>query len=131
MVVHSYHSNTHRLRLQYTHDFFSCLIKEIKYLRHLCERLRWRWLSSFTCHNFLGFLFVLILYFSLLLQIVTSYHSKANNQKKNILFSKKNISNKPLIRMTEEPVPTELSGIQTQMNQTTNEVSGLFSTIFL
>ncbi len=36
--------------------------------------------------------------------------------------------------MNTEPAaapPTELSGIQTQMNQTTNEVSSLFSTIFL
>ncbi len=33
--------------------------------------------------------------------------------------------------MNDEPIPTELSAIQTQMNQTTNEVSGCFSMIFL
>jgi hypothetical protein len=30
----------------------------------------------------------------------------------------------------EQPAPTELSTIQMQSNQTTNEVSGLFFTIF-
>jgi hypothetical protein len=73
-------------------------------------------------------MFVISFFFSLSPSDSVELLVKSHSYK--ITFKKKSKYPTNLLKMNDDTMRTELSSIQTQMNQSTNEVSGLFSTIF-